>query len=705
MERHRYRKVFIICLSLLLIMTNIGVITAATNQKVEVLQPQKLGKVVLKEGVTAEVNNLVLMPSDQGQTVGFTLTVNNNSNSTVDFIDYWVNLISKSGTKYTVNLVNKDSNKIAAKSSVDILFYSTVGKNVKITDLIVQVIKWDFSASSYSRVLGSLSVPSRFVVPVPAGKGRIVTTENTKISLVVNSATIGKSDKYFRPDLKVTIKNEGNVSLVLPEYELSILTTDNKMYPLTTKQLKGINLAPLAEKEIQLSASIPIAVKEGNWKLAVNLPINEGKNKFPVAIFELPKPSVVSGDQTGKYYTYITSNGIYNIRLDSINRVPLQDNDLIVSNLTIANKSNESLPAPNLIGKIKLNNSIEKEVFISTNSKVLSIPPGQTINLQAVGSVPYTLEIDKVNLTIQQKESGNESESETLDLVEFTHSGKFEPIAVINRGAKYETKDVGSRANISVQKARTFIGSNTDIVAVEIKVENLEKRITDTQKLDGYFEASDGTVFPATFQNITEKVAPKSNALIYAWATLPKETDQSNLKVVIGKAVETVAGEKTQSLGYVNPQAYILPIEEQAQNSLKDIDLNPYTFTISRIATQIKYGENKVVLDFDYNLLQDLQAKTSLKDQKVIVEIVDSSKKAVYTKELSIIGLTPEPGENALKVGKNSIILNWTDENLVANIYTLKDFELNIYQQIQPGYKKLIATNNLPWFVNRTIES
>src|SRR5690606_29730544 len=116
---------------------------SAEEQKKIVNQPQKLGSVTMKSNVIAEVNNLILLPTDSGQSVGFTLTVHNNGNTEFDFINYWVNLYSKSGTKYSVNATKKDIAKIPAMSSRDIMFYSQVGANIKASDLIIKVIEWD----------------------------------------------------------------------------------------------------------------------------------------------------------------------------------------------------------------------------------------------------------------------------------------------------------------------------------------------------------------------------------------------------------------------------------------------------------------------------------------------------------------------------------------------------------------------------------
>lgn len=700
-----------VCMMLASMQFSVHAATVTDKNAVKVLEPVLLGKVTLRDNVTAEVNNLLVLPANTNQIVALTLSIKNNSNSEINFMDYWVNLYTKSGTKLTLQMTDAKVNKIPAKATVDINFIGTLGNNIKVTDLIIKVIKWDFSAANYTKVLGEISVPARYNPVTPANNGRAVVTGDVKASFIVKQATIGKTESYYRPDIKLAIRNDGNRTIQLPDYQLFILTKNNLMYPLTVKDIKGASLDPLMEKEYQLTASIPIKVDQTNWRIAVVNSLNEGKDKQPVAIFELPQAQVDTGEDKGKFYTFSNSKGIYNIKLDSLNRLPIEDDDLVIANLTVANKGTKSLPVPTLSGKYVFNEAIEKAATSTNNAKVVSLQPGASVKLQLVGRVPYTFDISKISLVVQQKET-DASNSELIDLVEFTAKGTFDPVKKVKSDVGFKIADVGYRSEVKVRNQMVYTGASADILVAQLTVENLEKRQANIQKLAGYFEKTDGTIFPATFDNVSDKLTPGGTAIVYVSATIPKDTDLKDVNFVVGKAITestspTQGNEATENLvGFADPYSFILPPVKEPQQGLQKIDLKPFEFSIKRVATQIRFDKSEITFDFDYSLSQDVLTKTSMKDHKIIIELKDNNRQSVFSRELTLpIGNTGTGNENTtLQIGNHSLTLpSWTDDKLVMLIETLKDYELNVYHQIQPGYRTLIATQKLPWLVNRTI--
>jgi len=701
-------------LCLLLGLVNIPTYAKESDQGKNILEPISLGTVTLRENVTATVKNVMMLPADNNQAIGLTLTINNNSGTEINFLDYWVNLSTKAGAKINVQVVNKDLTRIPAKSEVDINFYGAVGNNIKLSDLIISVIKWDFSTSNYTKVLGKIFVPQRYNPTTPAGNGRTIVSDQTKVSLTIKQATIGKSEKFYRPDIKIMIRNNSKRSISLPDYQLFIMTKNNIMYPVKAANIKGTNLNPLTEKEFQLTVSIPIEVQETGWKLAVFIPIDEGKNKFPLGLFELPNSNVNTAEEIGKYYTFTNSEGVYYVKIDSLNRLPIEDDDLIIANLTLANKGTETLPMPTLNGKYVFNETIQRNASSSSNSKQIAMQPNSEVQLQMVGRIPYTFDISKINFILQQKETGGEPGSEnSIDLVEFTNSGVFNPIQKVSWEKGFKISEVGYRANVKARNKMTYSADTADIVAVQLLLTNEERRLADAQKLAGYFEKTDGTIYPANFENVSEKLNPGGSAIINAWSSIPKGLDTNDMRLVVGKAItESTSnpnnnqGEpSTQLVGYTNPYSFNLPNEFVPQQSLQKIDLQHFELNINRVATQINFETAVVKLNFDYELIKDILTKTNIKDDKLIIELRDDNQVAVFTKELAFPNESSGDGNQTsnLQMGKNTIEMSWTNEKLAMGIQLLKDYEFNVYHQIKPGYKKLIATQKVPWLVNRTV--
>lgn len=705
----RLRRIILQLITICLLLMNAANVSAqGAAEGIKIQKPISLGKVTLKENVSAEITNLMIKPADNRQMIAFTLTIQNNSNSDLNFIDYWINLYTKSGSKLNLQMLTTDSNTVPAKTIKSMQFYGYVGTNIQLNDLIFKVIKWDFFATDYSKVLGQLTVPQRYNPVTPANNGRIVNVGNVNAAIVINNSVIGKSEQYYRPNLEVLIKNQGNSTITLPDYQMYIQTSDNLIYPLSSsKEINGVKLNALTEEEFRLTSSIPISVKEGNWKLLVTYTVNEGKDEIPAALFQLPGTKSEVADDLNQFYAFTNSDGVYYIKLNSLNRLPLEDNDLIIANVTLANKGDETLPIPELSGKYIFNDNIEKNVTVSSNEKVIALQSDEMIDMQIVTQVPYTFDISKVNLIVQQKDTGS---SDTYDLVEFSHSGTFAEIETVSANQGFKITDVGYRSEVKVRNLYTYSGSTADILAAQITITNEEKRLADSQQLAGYFEKDDGTVYPATIQSIKDKLSPGGKAIIYAWATVPKNLDVTNIKLVVGKAVlETLAGKNGTSdpivAGYVKPYAFNLPEEKTVQESLQMIDFLPYTLSIERVRTQVNFQDKWLKLDFDYNLEQDLLTKAELSDeQKIIIELKDNKNETTaFSQELSM----PETGnggnvENTLKTGNNTMEITWNGDEIL-NIQASGDYSFNVYQQFKAGYKKLIATHDIPWLVNRSI--
>lgn len=714
---NRLRKISLLLLVLSMftsvLQTTFQVQEVSAKSALKVLEPVSLGTIKLKENVTAQINNLILLPSNNNQILSLTLSLRNNSGSELNFLDYWLTVSTKSGTKLSVQMVNSKVNKIPAKSTVNIDFVGSIGSSIKMSDLVVKLIKWDFSAPNYTKLLGQISVSTKYNPTTPSTNGRRVVSDELKATFAVKQTTIGISESYYRPQISLTIKNDGNRTLTLPEYQLYILTQNNLMYPLTAQDMKGTVLDPLTEKEFQLTTSIPIAVEQKNWKLAIVNPINEGKDRQPIALFNLVQSQVDTGDVKGKYYTFTNSKGVYNIKLNSVNRLPIEDEDLVIANLTIANNTKSSLPMPSLIGKYVFNQAIEKSASSSNSNKVISIKPGASANIQLVSKVPYTFDVNEMSLIVQQKESTGSANEQLTDLVKFTTKGKFDPVPKLAADKGYLIEDVGYRSEVKVRSKNLFVGDTADLLVAQVTVQNQEKRQIVAHKLAGYFEKADGTIFPATFDNVSEKLTPGATSIVYVTATIPKGTDTSDVNLVVGKAVtESVGSSSTatenseQLVGYTDPYSIKLPEVRKEQSGLQKIDLLPYEFSITRVGTQTRFDLNQVSLGFEYDLSLDVLTKTNMKDHKIVVEIKDDTRDYAFSRELSLptVGQTGGEENTSLQVGSHKLDLPpWNNDKFVFLIDVLKDFHLNVYYQVKPGYKMLIATQTIPWYVDRKL--
>jgi len=697
------RKLWLVIFIFMSVMGTTNVVTAEENNKIEIQNQNTLGKTNLRNDVTVEINNLIAVPVENGKVISFTLHVKNNSNEDLNFIDYWVELKTKTGTNIAIQAVDSDVKTIPAQTVEDIVFFGRIGDSIELSDLIFNIIKWNFKDPTFRDVLGQISVPKTYNPEIKSGNGTYVNINNVKAFFQIKQVTIGKSNKQYKPEIKLIIKNEGKNTISLPEYNLYIMTGNKYLYPLNMSNMKDTKLDPLTSKEFSMTTSIPIEVDESNWKLVIMNTLSETKKIIPVAIFELKKTLTSVENDNNKTYTFVNEDGIYNVKLNSINKLPFEDNDLVIVNMTLENNSDVTLPMPNLTGKIIFNEKIEKKASITNNHKVIALSPGMKTDIQMLGSVPYTFNIDKLNIVLQQSDT-----NDSIDLLEISSDAIFQSIPVVRWDKGFKINDIGFRSDVKIKKQMIFKGSNSNIMAAQVIIKSEEKRVTSLYPLAGYFEKNDGTIYPATIQVIPEKINPNGSVLAYITTSIPKNIDSNDIKLVLGKAILD-SGNKENSTdqdviaGYVDPYSIILPPEQEEQESLKNIEIDPFNLSLNRVGTRVNFESSVIQLEMNYTLEQDVLIQSELKNQKIVFEIYDQAQNTSYEKGFSLPIAREEVKEDTLQTGTQTIKATWTDPDLAINIRLLQNFQFNVYYEIQPGYKKLIATQEIPWLVDRVI--
>jgi hypothetical protein len=663
---------------------SVATAAAATNQS----SSSTIGKINFDQG-TFVLQDVNMLPGTTGNTVTFKVVVQNNSNKDLMLIDYWIHVKSNAGSNFTLNLSPEDKSKakVAAKSSLTLTYYTVVSSNLTLKDLKFEFIKWDFSQANNERSLGTLTIPSTYSETVPAGQKHIINVSDTAIQTSISRFNMGKTEKYYKPSFTLTLENVGTQSVTVPAYEFKLVTANGLVYPLTAKGADDLTLSPKDSDTITLTGSIPIDLNTKGWRLLVVQSYSDPKISLPIASYNLPTANVQTGGSLGKEYSFSTAAGDYYAVVNSIHRLPMEDNDLLSADITITNKSSETLTIPKFTGKFILDENVEVAGNIVQFDKVIGINPNSSITIQLYASIPYTYEFNDIKTVLQEKDG----DGKAVDLIEFDHNTDLSPIPSIAVNGKYYVDVIGNRANLGVRKVLTYEGASANVFSVQMLAENLEKRFSNIAALHAYFETDDGLLFPANVEISENKVAPTGYALINFWKQLPKTIDTSKLKLVVGEAVLGDDGKETSN--YVNPVAFILPAEDKSvPSSLADIELFPYTISISKIRTQINYEDWKVLVTFDYNLSRDLLVEDNSKDHKLILEVSDNKGIIKFSQEFSLTG------DNALQVGNNKSEFSTNDANLITQIQTLQDYNFNVYHEFQSGHKKLIASKKIKWF-------
>lgn len=664
-----------------------------------------IGTVHINSSVSMELKNVGLISTTDGKLASFTLQVANKSSEEFQFIHYWVRMKSKSGTKFTVNLLpeDKDVNIIPANTTREIGFYAKVNDTVKLNDLVFNIIRWDFSKPNFEAQIGTINVPANYTQTTPVDAAKTVPYLNTELKTKINKVVLNKNEKSYFTKLYFNVENSGRASVNLPEWNYYIETSEGYLYPLEVVKGKDKpSIGPREIKELELTNTIPASVANKGWELVITRTIQgdkEGAIQLPVARYVLPK-ATEHEVSTGNEYSFTNEAGTYTAVLHSVQRLPWEDDDIVTSTLSLENRGDKSLPIPDLTAYYLLDENVRVEANIIIADKVVGIHKGSKLGLQVLGKIPYTYQFNTIDLIIEEKAADNHNEQ----LVQFRNNSTFMDIAKVKQDEQYHLDAIGRNSNYSVLSVNTYGGNTQDVVEVQLLMENAEKRQADMTNFVAHLTTANGSIYPAKIIRNEAKVVPGGKSLLSVWARIPSSvTADESFGLLLGEAIANnkLAGPDEEADAYVNAVQFELPEESKdVQDSLKEVALYPYTFSMGNIHTWL--DQDGVRLAFDYELERDLSLLTS-EEHKLLISVEEEGGKFEFSQLFSFeSGLAKsEQGqeEQTLKLGKhtNQVIAK-NDRELIFYLSTLKQYDLKIYSVFQ-GQTKLLASKKIQWFV------
>ncbi|CAG7605079.1 hypothetical protein PAESOLCIP111_00770 [Paenibacillus solanacearum] len=695
-----------------------GTTTPDTGAAVSTGTAPTIGTIKLNDSSYFELKNVSMLPAQGNKTVTFTVTVNNGSSSDLLFIDYWVRLKTTTGNQISVHVLpqDKDKNRITPKSNQDISFYATVNAETELQDLIFEFIRWDFSQPNFERTIGEVKVPDDYSIVTAPGEANTIQIASNPIRTTIKKVYMSRNEKNYIPTVVLTLENVGSRSVAIPGYQYMLRTSEGYMYPLDAKGVKDLSINPQVKKDIDLTGSVPVSVSTDGWQLVIVQNAADLKMNVPIAFYALPQISEPDAVDLGKEFGFTVEDGSYTAMLNSVQRLPWEDQDVLAAGLTLANRGPEALPIPELAGYFELDDAVKVEAKLVRTDKVIGLSPNASAQFQFIGKIPYTYEFAKMKLILQEKASTGSGTGSTgtsadaSDLLEFVHRSEMMQVPHVNVGDTYKTANVGRKADFKIHRVMTYTGNANNTFAVELESVNQEKRSADVAKLVAHFKTPDGNVYPATVSQIKNKINPGNSALLFLSSTIPKDLDTSGMIVTIGEAVtEDKLSEKDKTPdAYVNAAAFWLPeVLQEVKPNLKELELDPYKLTINRIYTQL--DSQGVHLTFDYNLIKNLMAETNTEGRKLIIALEDDAEKIDISKEFEFKdfeGTGTQGGstnigsvsDGKFKLGSyKDFKIDVNDSNLIYDLRFLKAYKLNVYDSFQ-GQKRLLGSQKVEWF-------
>ncbi|UJF34234.1 hypothetical protein [Paenibacillus hexagrammi] len=277
------------------------------------------------------------------------------------------------------------------------------------------------------------------------------------------------------------------------------------------------------------------------------------------------------------------------------------------------------------------------------------------------------------------------------------------PVLSIND--QWASAQVGHHADYSVKNVQTYTNETSDLFIVQVEMKNLESRFVNHSKLSAFIKDSQNTLYPATVAETSSKIIPQGKGLVTISALMPKGSPKTGMQLLIGQSVK---GNQLATLdetpdAYFHVTGFELPDREQEpQDTLKKIDMFPYTLSLSNFSTSVNMITEELTLSFHTELGKDLLTQTSTAGHRLIIEITDEQSDVTTSESIDLEAAASdisETGGKFIKLGKGKYEMENHDSDFIEHVNYSGKFRLKLYDEYL-GHKRLITSKPVSWFAS-----
>lgn len=577
--------------------------------------------------------------------VGFNLT--NQGKKALEDPGYGAYLVSAGGSVFKMALSAQTKFIVQPGVKRTLYYLCELPAHLKTDHMKLQFTQTD-EALQLEYAKFAYELPAAKAPDLIVGNGAVkkMLVENNSIEAELQNAGVWGEDGQGKWSFQLRMKNTGNKTVKLPAYELAVKSTKGKSFPVDSKGLSGLTLKPLEEKIISLSVHIPLEVEQNTLRLEMLEAVgkeaeNEGavaegtkgtaeakaNMNLPIAYFTIPY--ILHTDaQKGVEYPAVNSFGAFSYNLESLQRLPWRDEDILTAKLRITNTQSTNLSLPELKGSLQadlLDLSASTELFMDQGESVLR--PGESTEMIVLAHIPYTQQFKtlKIHLYSLEKE-------EKTAFLSLNTPGTLTSVEPIKQGESYVISGNGKNAEVNENKTSVYSGGNSNIVITELLLNSLEKRQSKMAKLHAYFETAGGEIYEAAANQPDTPLSPGVQQIITFSAKLPKSIDPTDLTLYIGQEVtgNKISASESESeeepTGYYNAASMRLqPVVVQTHTSLAQIPLYPYTLSVLNSNGWKAEGSDSLNITVNYHLQRALGYDMGNYDHKLVLKMTDPS--------------------------------------------------------------------------------
>ncbi|WP_135551645.1 hypothetical protein [Paenibacillus cymbidii] len=623
--------------------------------------------------------------------VSVVITLENTGLKPAAVPNYGYSIRTPEGYQYPLTAAGAKDMTIAPKEKKELQLNAAIPNAVKDEEWKLVLTVEDAAAK--------LTVPvAMFELPegsgdAAAGSSETITLDagGNKLAAAIARVSMGKSDAGNWVNVFFRIANQGTKAAAVPNYSFRLVTEGGFAYPQTSPALNNVTLSPKASRETQVSFALPAEAGVAGLRLQVLPPATDGVDErflVPVATFQMPK-ATVSDVSLGVDYPFQNKAGSYTAKLNALQRLPLDEADILTAEVTIGNKGSASLPIPDLQAYFMLDGGVKVPAELYKLDQAIAVPAASGINVVFYAKMPYATTFTDLKLVLQEKKDADTADT----VVEFRHNADLLALPVVARGDSYKMNGTGRSASVGARELRSYSGVSGTLAYVELTLTNLEKRLAAAGKLFGYFRSPDNTYYPLAITSPSGKIGPGSQAVVALWGELPKGVQPAQLELLLGEALPGAA-DGGQAGAYVRGALLQLPAESTASQPMDKLRVAPYTVAIRNIHSLPQV--NSFSYSFDYTLAKEDGPLPELTvPHRLVLELTDSQGRK-YERSFDLGKAAGAEQTLAVGSGNASFTINDADPNFFNKTMLAQDYTLKVYDEFA-GYRRQLATQSYKW--------
>ncbi|WP_339315155.1 hypothetical protein [Paenibacillus sp. FSL R10-2734] len=508
--------------------------------------------------------------------------------------------------------------------------------------------------------------------------------KNNTVETQLKNASVYSENDSAKWNLQFRLKNLGNKPIMLPAYELTVKAAEGFSIPVDSKALANVTLKPLEEKIVSLSAEVPLILNQGKLKLEWTEPAVDDKVIFPTALYNIPY-ALENNNLMGQEYTVENRYGKFMVKLGSYQRLPWDDGDQIVTNISIRNTGLTSVHLPSLKAIVKAGISdLSSTAQIVTTNTQTSLNPNETTEIYVIARLPYSFSFNQLKIVLQDT-SGDEV-TKFLSMNTNSLNNVIHTIAV---GESHHLNSLGKKAEIRERRTTTYHVNNSNLIYTELEMISQEPRHSKQAQLVAYYKTPDNQFFKAVVSQSTTPTSPNGKNLVTIWSKLPQGVSTSDLALYIGEGVAD--GKLTDlggaSTGFINSVKLALtPKAEISQNNLTSVDLFPYNLSVANAVSTVTEEKGTLDIVMNYSLSEKEALEAGAYEHKLVLEIIDPYGQSMEK--------TLELGSDLL-IGKNKSFTTSFNSNF-HKILRGGSIRINLYDEFH-GHRVLLGSQSYPY--------